>query len=151
MFKNSYTFFATYANIDKIDKSDFDVSYENLEEIDKWMLSKYNKLVKNVTESFEYPTIENVISEKTSEDMKYILEQVVAGGSGKNGQVEGYRVGGKTATSEDANDVIAYIREVVANLYGELANEVRIQYGGSVKPSNVAEIMNQNNNKDNKK
>ena len=48
-----------------------------------------------------------------------------------------------TATSEDANDVIAYIREVVANLYGELANEVRIQYGGSVKPSNVAEIMNQ--------
>lgn len=50
---------------------------------------------------------------------------------------------GKTATSEDANDVIAYIREVVANLYGELANEVRIQYGGSVKPSNVAEIMNQ--------
>ena len=50
---------------------------------------------------------------------------------------------GKTATSEDANDVIAYIREVVANLYGELANEVRIQYGGSVKPSNVAEILNQ--------
>ena len=50
---------------------------------------------------------------------------------------------GKTATSEDANDVIVYIREVVANLYGELANEVRIQYGGSVKPSNVAEIMNQ--------
>ncbi|MBQ3420684.1 MAG: triose-phosphate isomerase [Romboutsia sp.] len=50
---------------------------------------------------------------------------------------------GKTATSEDANDVIAYIREVVANLYGELANEIRIQYGGSVKPSNVAEIMRQ--------
>ena len=56
----------------------------------------------------------------------------------------GWAIGtGKTATSEDANDVIAYIREVVANLYGELANEVRIQYGGSVKPSNVAEIMNQ--------
>ena len=50
---------------------------------------------------------------------------------------------GKTATSEDANDVIAYIRQVVANLYGDLANEVRIQYGGSVKPSNVAEIMSQ--------
>ena len=50
---------------------------------------------------------------------------------------------GKTATSEDANDVIAYIREVIANLYGELASDVRIQYGGSVKPSNVAEIMNQ--------
>jgi triosephosphate isomerase len=50
---------------------------------------------------------------------------------------------GKTATSEDANDVISYIREVIANLYGELASDVRIQYGGSVKPSNVAEIMNQ--------
>lgn len=50
---------------------------------------------------------------------------------------------GKTATAEDANDVISYIREVIKGLYGELANEVRIQYGGSVKPSNVAEIMGQ--------
>ncbi|HBF6262691.1 TPA: triose-phosphate isomerase [Clostridioides difficile] len=50
---------------------------------------------------------------------------------------------GKTATAEDANDVISYIREVIKGLYGELANEVRIQYGGSVKPSNVAEIRGQ--------
>ncbi len=51
---------------------------------------------------------------------------------------------GKTATSEDANDVIKYIREVVANLYGqELADKVRIQYGGSVKPNTVAELMGQ--------
>lgn len=50
---------------------------------------------------------------------------------------------GKTATSEDANDVIKYIREVVAGLYGDKSNEVRIQYGGSVKPQNVAEIMSQ--------
>ncbi|HCQ5600827.1 triose-phosphate isomerase [Clostridioides difficile] len=50
---------------------------------------------------------------------------------------------GKTATAEDANDVISYIREVIKGLYGELANKVRIQYGGSVKPSNVAEIMGQ--------
>ena len=51
---------------------------------------------------------------------------------------------GKTATAEDANDVIAYIREVVKGLYGEeISEEVRIQYGGSGKPSNVAEIMNQ--------
>ena len=50
---------------------------------------------------------------------------------------------GKTATSEVANDVIAYIRQVVSNLYKDLANEVRIQYGGSVKPSNVGEIINQ--------
>ena len=50
---------------------------------------------------------------------------------------------GKTATAEQANDVISYIREVVASVYGDLANEVRIQYGGSVKPANVAEIMGQ--------
>ena len=50
---------------------------------------------------------------------------------------------GKTATAEQANDVIAYIREVIASIYGELANEVRIQDGGSVKPGNVVEIMGQ--------
>ena len=48
---------------------------------------------------------------------------------------------GKTATSEDANDVISYIRNVVRELYGDLADNVRIQYGGSVKPSNISEIM----------
>ena len=48
---------------------------------------------------------------------------------------------GKTATSDDANDVIAYIRNVVRDLYGDLADNVRIQYGGSVKPSNISEIM----------
>ncbi|MBS6023042.1 MAG: triose-phosphate isomerase [Paeniclostridium sordellii] len=51
---------------------------------------------------------------------------------------------GKTATAEQANDVIAYVREVVKGLYGEeISEEVRIQYGGSVKPNNVSEIMNQ--------
>lgn len=50
---------------------------------------------------------------------------------------------GKTATAEQANDVISYIREVIASVYGDLANQVRIQYGGSVKPGNVVEIMGQ--------
>ena len=50
---------------------------------------------------------------------------------------------GKTATAEQANDVISYIREVISSIYGEVANKVRIQYGGSVKPSNVVEIMEQ--------
>jgi triosephosphate isomerase len=49
---------------------------------------------------------------------------------------------GKTATSGQANDVITYIREVVATTFGEdAATKIRIQYGGSVKPSNVSEIM----------
>ena len=42
-----------------------------------------------------------------------------------------------------ANEVIAYIRQVVRDVYGDLADQVRIQYGGSVKPANVAEIMGQ--------
>lgn len=51
---------------------------------------------------------------------------------------------GKTATSEQANEVIAYIREVVAAMFNdEISEKVRIQYGGSVKPANVVEIMNE--------
>ncbi|KXZ40257.1 triosephosphate isomerase [Alkalithermobacter thermoalcaliphilus JW-YL-7 = DSM 7308] len=51
---------------------------------------------------------------------------------------------GKTASSKDANDVISYIREVIKDIYSEdVSEEVRIQYGGSVKPSNVEEIMNE--------
>lgn len=51
---------------------------------------------------------------------------------------------GKTASSEDANEVIAYIRDVLEGLYGDtVSEEIRIQYGGSVKPANVEEIMNQ--------
>lgn len=51
-------------------------------------------------EYFTYPVRENVVSAETSETMRYILEQVVADGSGRNGAVEGYRIGGKTATSQ---------------------------------------------------
>ncbi len=49
---------------------------------------------------------------------------------------------GKTATSAQANDVITYIRNVVADMFDEeIAAKVRIQYGGSVNPANVSEIM----------
>ncbi len=41
-----------------------------------------------------------ILSEETSREMQFILEQVVAEGSGKNARIEGYRIGGKTATSE---------------------------------------------------
>lgn len=51
--KNTYNFFITYANIDNIDPREFKVEYKELEEIDKWLISKYNKLVKNVTESMD--------------------------------------------------------------------------------------------------
>ena len=51
--KNTYTFFQLYANTDKVDPREFNVPYKKLEEIDKWLLSKYHRLVKNVTESMD--------------------------------------------------------------------------------------------------
>ena len=51
--KNTYSFFAMYANIDEIDTDKCKVSYSKREEIDKWLLSKYNKLVKDVRASFD--------------------------------------------------------------------------------------------------
>lgn len=54
----------------------------------------------NVTERFAYPVTEGIVSEETSAIMREILEKVVSEGGGKNGQVEGYRIGGKTATSQ---------------------------------------------------
>ncbi len=54
----------------------------------------------NVAETFTYPVTEGIVSEETSATMRGILEMVVSEGSGKNGKVEGFRVGGKTATSQ---------------------------------------------------
>lgn len=51
---------------------------------------------------------------------------------------------GKTATSEQANETIAAIRKMVADIFGaEAADKTRIQYGGSVKPSTIKEQMEQ--------
>ncbi|MDE6976889.1 MAG: peptidoglycan glycosyltransferase [Lachnospiraceae bacterium] len=54
----------------------------------------------NQMKSFTYPVTKSIVSSETSATMRMILEQVVAAGSGKNGYVEGARVGGKTATSQ---------------------------------------------------
>lgn len=49
---------------------------------------------------------------------------------------------GKTATPDQAQEVHKFIRDLLKKMYGEdLSNSVRIQYGGSVKPENIAEIM----------
>lgn len=49
---------------------------------------------------------------------------------------------GKTASSDDANNMLGFIRETIDGKYGEKKNVIRIQYGGSVKPSNIKELMN---------
>ncbi len=53
-----------------------------------------------IVESLGYEKGERILSEATSEKMRYALEMVVKEGGGKNGQVEGYAIGGKTATSQ---------------------------------------------------
>lgn len=54
----------------------------------------------NMIETFSYDAGEPIMSKETSETMKMILESVVAEGTGNKASVEGYRIGGKTATSE---------------------------------------------------
>lgn len=60
------------------------------------ILSAEGKKVK----TFRYNAKKHIVSEKTSQTMRELLESVVAEGSGKNAYVEGYRIGGKTATSQ---------------------------------------------------
>lgn len=62
-------------------------------------LEKKNPVTKEITE-YEYKEKAGAVSKETSQTLRKVLEAVVAEGTGKNGQVEGYRVGGKTATSE---------------------------------------------------
>ena len=54
----------------------------------------------SIVEEFTYDTTEGLVSEETSETVQYLLEQVVSEGTGRNGYVEGFSVGGKTATSQ---------------------------------------------------
>ena len=54
----------------------------------------------NRIEELEYPAKTGILSEKTSQEIRYILEKVVSVGSGKNAAIEGYSIGGKTATSQ---------------------------------------------------
>lgn len=89
---------------------------------------------------------------ESGETDAYLKKQIVAGLKGlSDDQVKNlviayepiWAIGtGKTATSEMANDTIKEIRNVVKGLYNDVVGEaVRIQYGGSVKPSNVDELL----------
>ena len=58
----------------------------------------------NVVEKYEPEVVRSVISQKTSETLRDVLEGVVSVGTGKNAYVKGYRVAGKTGTSETTKD-----------------------------------------------
>ncbi len=70
--KNTYNFFVIYANADQIDPREFEVSYDFLAEIDKWMLSKYHHLIDTVTKAmdiYDLTTTVHAFSEFVSEDL----------------------------------------------------------------------------------
>ena len=71
------------------------------------------------------------IEEKDAEKIVLAYEPVWAIGTGK------------TATPEDAQEVHAFLRKELNQCYGEIAEKIRIQYGGSVKPDNVSQLMEQ--------
>ncbi len=66
--RNTYNFFSMYANIDDIDITKCNIDVSKREEIDRWLLSKYNKLVKNVTSGYEEYDLNKVV--------KYLTEFV---------------------------------------------------------------------------
>lgn len=70
--RNVYNFFSLYANTDDVDPKEFFIEYEEREEIDRWVLSKYNSLIKQVREDmdkFELTRVVRAIQEFVIEDL----------------------------------------------------------------------------------
>lgn len=105
----------------------------------------------NVVKEFKFNIKSGAVSKETSETMKELLEAVVAEGSGKNAYIEGYRVGGKTATSEKlprrtGKYISSFLGFTPANnptLIGIILIDepVGIYYGGTVAAPIIAKIF----------
>ena len=100
---------------------------------------------------FQYEEGKQIVSEETSETMRYLLEQVVDGGGGKNAYIEGHRIGGKTATSEtlprSANKYISsFLGFTPANEPKVLGlciinNPQGVYYGGTIAAPVIREMF----------
>ncbi|SDG50672.1 penicillin-binding transpeptidase domain-containing protein [Marvinbryantia formatexigens DSM 14469] len=99
----------------------------------------------------EYPAGDEILSEETSETLRYILEQVVDGGSGKNAYLEGYHIGGKTATSETLpRSANKYISSFIGFAPADdpqviglcvIHNPQGVYYGGTIAAPVIQEIF----------
>lgn len=107
---------------------------------------------KEVIETFDYPVTENIVSEETSRKVRYILENVVSDGSGKNAYISGYHIGGKTATSEKLpRSLNKYISSFVGFAPADdpqiiaiviIDEPVGIYYGGTIAAPVIKELFN---------
>lgn len=101
---------------------------------------------------FSYPVKEQIVSPQTSETMRYVLEQVVADGSGKRAYLPGYRIGGKTATSEKLpRSLKKYISSFIGFAPADNPQVIAlitidepqgIYYGGTIAAPVIADIFN---------
>lgn len=100
---------------------------------------------------FHYPVRSGVVSEETSKTMRYVLEQVVSEGSGNKAKVEGYAIGGKTATSEKLpRSLKKYISSFIGFAPADdpqvialitIDEPVGIYYGGTIAAPVVGDIF----------
>lgn len=105
----------------------------------------------NLVKNLEYATKENVISKETSETMKSLLESVVSKGSGKRAYLPGFRIGGKTATSEKlprrtGKYISSFVGFAPANNPQVVAivlidEPVGIYYGGTIAAPVISEVF----------
>ncbi|MDD6306283.1 MAG: penicillin-binding transpeptidase domain-containing protein [Clostridiales bacterium] len=105
----------------------------------------------NLVETLDYQTTDGICMEETSETMRYLLERVVSDGGGQKAKIEGYKIGGKTATSQTlprsehkyissflgfapADDPEVLVLFIINNPKG-------VYYGGQIAAPMVKEIM----------
>ena len=124
-----------------------EVSVEMLKEIGvEWVIlghSERRQYFGETLEEYEAGTTKDVVKKQTVAAFKDVCPKCAARSVIAYEPV--WAIGtGKTATNEIAQDVCAYIRSVVADLYDqEVADSIRIQYGGSVKPEGLKTLLEQ--------
>ena len=105
----------------------------------------------NTVKTFSYETHENICTAETSETMRYLLEKVVSEGTGKNAKIEGFSIGGKTATSQTLpRSANKYISSFIGFAPAEdpqvlgmvvIHNPQGIYYGGTIAAPVVRSIF----------
>ena len=96
---------------------------------------------------FRYETTEGIVSEETSETMRFLLEKVVSEGGGNKAYIEGYRVGGKTGTAQKyVNGNVSFMGFAPADDPQVLAmciihNPQGVYYGGTIAAPVVRDIF----------